>query len=78
MAKKTHKAWTDREQNRLVTMHENKLPIKEIAKALGRTPSSVNNRLAKIKAPSSLEFTPNEKQRKKLFARLFGLWRYGK
>jgi len=49
MTKKTYKPWTTKEHNRLVTMHENKLPIKEIAKALGRTVSSVNNRLAKIK-----------------------------
>ena len=49
MTKKTYKPWTTKEHNRLVTMHENKLPIKEIAKALGRTVSSVNNRLAKMK-----------------------------
>jgi len=49
MTKKTYKAWTDKEHKRLVTMHENKLPIKEVAKALGRTVSSVNNRLAKMK-----------------------------
>jgi len=49
MTKKTYKAWTDKEHKRLVTMHENKLPIKEIAKALNRTPSSVTNRISKIK-----------------------------
>ena len=49
MTKKNYKPWTTKEHNRLATMHENKLPIKEIAKALGRTVSSVNNRLAKMK-----------------------------
>ena len=49
MTKKTYKPWTNKEHNRLATMHENKLPIKEIAKALNRTPSSVTNRISKIK-----------------------------
>ena len=49
MTKKTYKPWTTKEHNRLATMHENKLPIKEIAKALNRTPSSVTNRIVKIK-----------------------------
>ena len=49
MTKKTYKAWTSREHDRLMTMRENKLPITEVAKALGRTVSSVNNRLAKMK-----------------------------
>ena len=49
MTKKTYKPWTTKEHNRLATMHENKLPIKEIAKALNRTPSSVTNRISKIK-----------------------------
>ena len=49
MTKKTYKAWTNREHDRLMTMRENRLPIAEVAKALGRTVSSVNNRLAKMK-----------------------------
>ena len=49
MTKKTYKAWTSRDDNRLMTMRENRLPITEVAKALGRTVSSVNNRLAKMK-----------------------------
>ena len=49
MTKKTYKAWTSREHDRLMTMRENRLPITEVAKALGRTVSSVNNRLAKMK-----------------------------
>ena len=49
MTKKTYKAWTNREHDRLMTMRENRLPITEVAKALGRTVSSVNNRLAKMK-----------------------------
>ena len=49
MTKKTYKAWTSREHDRLMTMRENRLPIAEVAKALGRTVSSVNNRLAKMK-----------------------------
>ena len=49
MTKKTYKAWTSREHDRLMTMRENRLPIKEVAKALGRTVSSVNNRLSKMK-----------------------------
>jgi len=50
MTKKTYKAWTSREHDRLMTMRENRLPITEVAKALGRTVSSVHNRLAKLKA----------------------------
>ena len=46
---KTYKAWTSRDDDRLMTMRENRLPITEVAKALGRTVSSVNNRLAKMK-----------------------------
>ena len=49
MTKKTYKAWTSRDDDRLMTMRENRLPITEVAKALGRTVSSVNNRLAKMK-----------------------------
>ena len=46
---KTYKAWTSREHDRLMTMRENRLPITEVAKTLGRTVSSVNNRLSKMK-----------------------------
>jgi len=49
MTKKTYKPWTTKEHKRLMTMRENKLPLADISKALGRTVSSVNNRLAKIK-----------------------------
>ena len=49
MTKKTYKAWTSRDDDRLMIMRENRLPITEVAKALGRTVSSVNNRLAKMK-----------------------------
>jgi hypothetical protein len=49
MTKKTYKAWTSRDDDRLMIMRENRLPIKDVAKALGRTVSSVNNRLAKMK-----------------------------
>ena len=58
MTKKTYKAWTSREHDRLMTMRENRLPITEVAKALGRTVSSVNNRLAKMKVQ---EVEPEQK-----------------
>ena len=77
MTKKTYKAWTDKEHNRLATMHENKLPIKEIAKALNRTPSSVTNRISKIKkliVPRTfLVKEISEPENKGFFKRLFGL-----
>ena len=58
MTKKTYKAWTSRDDDRLMTMRENRLPITEVAKALGRTVSSVNNRLAKMKVQ---EVEPEQK-----------------
>jgi hypothetical protein len=58
MTKKTYKAWTSRDDDRLMIMRENRLPITEVAKALGRTVSSVNNRLAKMKVQ---EVEPEQK-----------------
>ena len=74
--KKTYKTWTNKEHTRLVTMHENKLPVKEIAKALGRTVSSVNNRLAKIKelvGPHTVVISKNEKPKQTLLQKIFSL-----
>ena len=48
-AKKNNKPWTAADDAELVLMREAKTPTKEIARALGRTPSGVMNRIQKKK-----------------------------
>jgi len=82
MEKKTYKKWSKSEEKRMVTMWKNGLPVKELSKALGRTSSSVNNRLAKINSQVEprvfLDKETPEPEEKGLFARLLNLWRSGK
>ena len=79
--KKTYKPWTTKEINNLVNMRKNGSSVKVIADILGRTVSSVNNRIALVEAPKAskearriavLE-TMKAEPKKGFFKRLFGL-----
>ena len=48
MAKKTYKAWTSKEDYLLQDMRNNGSPVRVMAEILGRTPSSVTNRIANL------------------------------
>tara|TARA_R110000803_G_scaffold138246_3_gene205080 strand:- start:663 stop:1076 length:414 start_codon:yes stop_codon:yes gene_type:complete len=51
MTKSKYKIWTMADDAELVLMREAKVPTKEIARALKRTPSSVVNRIYKNQIP---------------------------
>ena len=79
--KKTYKPWTTKEINNLIDMRKNGSSVKVIADILGRTVSSVNNRIALVEAPKAnkearriavLE-TMKAEPKKGFFKRLFGL-----
>ena len=79
--KKTYKPWTTKEINNLINMRKNGSSVKVIADILGRTVSSVNNRIALVEAPKAnkearriavLE-TMKVEPKKGFFKRLFGL-----
>lgn len=55
-----HKPWTAADDAELVLMRETKVPTKEIAIALGRTPSSVMNRVSAKGIPYGKEPTFRE------------------
>lgn len=46
-----YKAWTDKQDAQLLEMYDRGLSYSDIAKKLKRSPSSVSNRLYKIKHP---------------------------
>jgi len=52
MAKHTYKKWTQADDAELVLMREARVPVKEIAKALKRTPSAVANRVIVLGIPT--------------------------
>tara|TARA_R110000765_G_scaffold3512_1_gene10875 strand:+ start:405 stop:623 length:219 start_codon:yes stop_codon:yes gene_type:complete len=51
MAKHTYKKWTQADDAELVLMREARVPVKEIAKTLKRTPSAVANRVIVLGIP---------------------------
>ena len=51
MVKNTYKKWTQADDAELVLMREARVPVKEIAKALKRTPSAVANRVIVLGIP---------------------------
>jgi len=53
MSKHTYKKWTQADDAELVLMREARVPVKEIAKALKRTPSAVANRVIVLGIPAS-------------------------
>ena len=55
-----HKPWTAADDAELVLMREAKVPTKEIAIALGRTPSAVMNRISAKGIPYGKELTFSE------------------
>ncbi len=55
-----HKPWTAADDAELVLMREAKVPTKEIAIALGRTPSAVMNRVSAKGIPYGKELTFSE------------------
>ena len=58
MAKKTYKAWTSKEDYLLQDMRNNGSPVRVMAEILGRTPSSVTNRIANLGLKKTKTFTP--------------------
>jgi len=60
MAKLINKLWTDADDAELVLMREARTPTKEIAIALGRTPSAVMNRISAKGIPYGKEPTFRE------------------
>ena len=79
--KKTYKPWTTKEINNLINMRKNGSSVKVIADILGRTVSSVNNRIALVEAPKvskearriAVLETMKVEPKKGFFKRLFGL-----
>jgi hypothetical protein len=55
-----HKPWTAADDAELVLMREARTPTKEIAIALGRTPSAVMNRISAKGIPYGKELTFSE------------------
>ena len=53
MTKHTYKKWTQADDAELVLMREARVPVKEIAKTLKRTPSAVANRVIVLGIPTS-------------------------
>ncbi len=53
MSKHTYKKWTQADDAELVLMREARVPVKEIAKTLKRTPSAVANRVIALGIPVS-------------------------
>ena len=51
MSKHTYKKWTQADDAELVLMREARVPVKEIAKTLKRTPSAVANRVIVLGIP---------------------------
>ena len=51
MTKHTYKKWTQADDAELVLMREARVPVKEIAKTLKRTPSAVANRVIVLGIP---------------------------
>ena len=58
MAKKTYKAWTSKEDILLRDMRNNGSSVRFMAEILGRTPSSVTNRIANLGLKKTKTFTP--------------------
>ena len=58
MAKKTYKAWTSTEDILLRDMRKNGSSVRFMAEILGRTPSSVTNRIANLGLKKTKTFTP--------------------
>ncbi len=58
MAKKTYKAWTSKEDYLLQDMRNNGSPVGVMAEILGRTPSSVTNRIANLGLKKTKTFIP--------------------
>ena len=79
--KKTYKPWTTKEINNLINMRKNGSSVKVIADILGRTVSSVNNRIALVEAPKAnkeerklaVVEAMKVKPKKGFFKKLFGL-----
>ena len=70
MAKHTYKKWTQADDAELVLMREARVPVKEIAKTLKRTPSAVANRVIVLGIPKgrhiskeTLDFLARERAR---------------
>ena len=55
-----HKLWTAADDAELVLMREAKVPTKEIAIALGRTPSAVMNRISAKGIPYGKLYTKEQ------------------
>jgi len=60
MVKRTYKGWTQADDAELVLMREARVPVKEIAKALKRTSSSVTNRIMSLSVPMGKQFSKQE------------------
>ena len=60
MVKNTYKKWTQADDAELVLMREARVPVKEIAKALKRTSSSVTNRIMSLSVPMGKQFSKQE------------------
>ena len=58
MAKNTSTAWTSKEDILLRDMRKNGSSVRFMAEILGRTPSSVTNRIANLGLPTTKTFTP--------------------
>ena len=58
MAKKTYKAWTSKEDILLRDMRKNGSSVRVMAEILGRTPSSVTNRIANLGLKKTKTFIP--------------------
>ena len=76
MAKHTYKKWTQADDAELVLMREARVPVKEIAKALKRTPSAVANRVIVLGIPMGKG--PNKQRIEMMKARdHMGRWSLG-
>ena len=73
MTKHTYKKWTQADDAELVLMREARVPVKEIAKTLKRTPSAVANRVIVLGIPMGKG--PNKQRVEMMKARdLMGRW----
>jgi hypothetical protein len=76
MAKHTYKKWTQADDAELVLMREARVPVKEIAKTLKRTPSAVANRVIVLGIPMGKG--PNKQRIEMMKARdHMGRWSLG-
>jgi hypothetical protein len=76
MAKHTYKKWTQADDAELVLMREARVPVKEIAKTLKRTPSAVANRVIVLGIPMGK--SPNKQRVEMMKARdHMGRWSLG-